>query len=90
LAEFLCFHFLSPKGLEDINACSPGGAGRNKTLGLDKLMKINVPVPNIDLQKEFLALLHKVNGIKEYHVQMEKELNELLPALLDKAFKGEL
>ncbi len=88
--EFLCFHFLSPKGLEDINACSPGGAGRNKTLGLDKLMKIRVPVPAIDLQNEFVELLHKVNTIKNHNYQTEKELTQLLPSLLDKAFKGEL
>lgn len=90
LGEFLCFHFLSPKGLEDINICSPGGAGRNKTLGLDKLMKIQVPVPNVDLQNEFVELLDKVNAIKNSHRHTEKELNELMPSLLDKAFKGEL
>jgi len=90
LEEFICFHFLSPKGLEDINACSPGGAGRNKTLGLDKLMKIKIPVPDITLQAEFVDLLHKVNAIKEQHGETEKELTELMPALLDKAFKGEL
>lgn len=90
LAEFLCYHFLSPKGLDDINACSPGGAGRNKTLGLDKLMKILVPVPSIELQKEFVELLEKTNTIKEHHNQTEKELTELMPSLLDKAFKGEL
>jgi type I restriction enzyme, S subunit len=90
LAEFLCYHFLSQKGLEDINACSPGGAGRNKTLGLDKLMKILVPVPSIDLQKEFVELLEKTNAIKEHHKQTEQELTELMPSLLDKAFKGEL
>ncbi len=87
---FLCFHFLSPKGLEGINACSPGGAGRNKTLGLDKLMRIKVPVPDIALQDEFVELLHKVNAIKNHHKQTEKELNELMPSLLDKAFKGDL
>ena len=90
LEEFLCFHFLSPKGLEDINACSPGGAGRNKTLGLDKLMKIKIPVPDITLQEEFVELLHKVNAIKEQHTETERELTQLMPALLDKAFKGEL
>lgn len=81
LQEFLCFHFLSPKGLEDINACSPGGAGRNKTLGLNKLVKINVPVPDIALQKEFVELLNKVNAIKDQHSETEKELTQLLPAL---------
>ena len=90
LAEYLCYHFLSPKGLEDINACSPGGAGRNKTLGLDKLMKIKVPIPSLASQKEFVELHRKTNSIKEYHKQTEQELNELLPSLLDKAFKGEL
>ena len=88
--EFLCFHFLSPNGLEDINACSPGGAGRNKTLGLDKLMRIKIPIPDITLQEEFVGLLHKVTAIKNHHHENEKELNELLPSLLDKAFKGEL
>lgn len=90
LAEFLCYHFLSPKGLEDINACSPGGAGRNKTLGLDKLMKILVPIPSIELQREFVELLEKTNAIKEHHIQTEQELTELMPSLLDKAFKGQL
>jgi type I restriction enzyme, S subunit len=90
LAEFLCFHFLTPKGLEDINACSPGGAGRNKTLGLDKLMKIKIPVPNITLQEEFVKLLHKVNTIKKQLTETDKELNQLMPSLLDKAFKAEL
>lgn len=90
IAEFLCYHFLSQKGLEDINACSPGGAGRNKTLGLDKLIKISVPVPSIELQREFVELLDKTNAIKEHHKQTEQELTELMPSMLGKAFKGEL
>jgi type I restriction enzyme, S subunit len=90
LEEYLCFHFLSPKGLEDINACSPGGAGRNKTLGLDKLMKIKVPVPDVTLQKDFVELLHKIQTIKEQHNEIDKELTQLMPALLDKAFSGNL
>jgi type I restriction enzyme, S subunit len=90
LAAFLCYHFLSQKGLEDINACSPGGAGRNKTLGLDKLMKIMVPVPSIEIQKEFVELLEKTNAIKEYHKKTEQELTELMPSLQNKAFKGDL
>ena len=53
-------------------------------------MKILVPVPSIELQKEFVELLNKTNAIKEHHKQTEQELTELLPSLLDKAFKGEL
>jgi len=90
IAEFLCYHFLTPKGLEDINHASPGGAGRNKTLGLEKLMRINVPIPALDLQREFVELFSKLESIREHHRQTEKELNELMTSLLDKAFKGEL
>ncbi len=90
IAEFLWFHFLTDKGMEDINLASPGGAGRNKTLGLDKLMKIKVPIPDISLQEEFVELLHKANAIKEHYKQTEKELNGFMPSVLDKAFKGEM
>lgn len=90
VAEFLCYHFLTPQGLEDINKASPGGAGRNKTLGLKKLMNIKVPVPLKEKQEEFAAFRHKVSTVIEHHKSTLKELNELFPSLLDKAFKGEL
>lgn len=89
LPDFLCYHFLSPKGLEDINACSPGGAGRNKTLGLNKLMQIKVPIPDISLQEEFITLLHNINTIRDQHSQTETEMTQLIPSLLNKAFKGD-
>jgi type I restriction enzyme S subunit len=87
---FLSFHFLAPKGLEEINNCSPGGAGRNKTLGLKKLEALKVPVPKIDKQRKFENLLNQFNQLKEQREEREKELTKLIPSLLDKAFKGEL
>lgn len=90
LTKFLLYHFLSPKGMEDINACSPGGAGRNKTLGLNKLMGISVPTPSLFIQKEFIELVNQTALIKQNYQQQETELTELLAGLLDKAFKGEL
>jgi type I restriction enzyme, S subunit len=47
-SEFLCFYFLTPEGLEKLGMASPGGAGRNRTLGLKPLERIAVPVPPID------------------------------------------
>jgi type I restriction enzyme S subunit len=89
LPEFLNFHFLSQNGLEEIIRCSPGGAGRNKTLGLKKLEAIKVPVPDIEEQKKFVSLLLQFNQLEKQKVEREKELSELIPSLLDKAFKGE-
>lgn len=89
-SKFLCYHFLTPKGMEDIGHASPGGAGRNRTLGLKKLEVIKVPVPSIAQQKEFAKLQNQLSALKLEHQKTVQDLDHLFPALLDKAFKGEL
>lgn len=88
--DFLCFYLLTPEGMEQVREASPGGAGRNRTLGLAKLEQIRVPVPPIDRQQEFSALQAKVAAIREAQAANQAELDALLPAVLDRAFKGEL
>lgn len=89
-ADFLCFYFLTTEGLEKIQAASPGGAGRNRTLGLKKLENIEVPVPDYDKQLWFNQLQSYVEKIKQAQSENEIELEALMPSILDKAFKGEL
>ena len=50
-STFLFFYFLTPEGLHKIGNASPGGAGRNRTLGLRKLAAIDVPVPDVERQE---------------------------------------
>jgi len=90
LSSFLAFHFLTQKGLEQISDASPGGAGRNRTLGLTKLEALKVPVPTIEKQQWFDSLLQKTNAIKKHQAETQQQLNALMPAILDKAFKGKL
>ena len=89
-APFLCFYFLVQEGLEKIREASPGGAGRNRTLGLKKLEKITVPVPDYNKQLWFDSLQQKVTAIKQAQADSQAKLDALLPSILDKAFKGEL
>ena len=89
-AGFLCFYFLTPDGMEVINAASPGGAGRNRTLGLEALDGIKVPVPPLSEQIWFDKLCVEVKGMRELQRVSKLELDALLPAILDRAFKGEL
>ena len=89
-AEFLRFYLLTDEGIEKVREASPGGAGRNRTLGLKKLEKIEVPVPNYNKQLWFDNLQSKSATIKQAHSENQTELDALLPAILDKAFKGEL
>jgi type I restriction enzyme S subunit len=89
-SQFLRFHFLTPKGLEDINKVSPGSAGRNKTLGIKSLENIKVPVPEFGKQLWFDELQAKTEAVKQLQTETAAELDALLPAVLDRAFKGEL
>jgi type I restriction enzyme S subunit len=89
-SQFLCFYFLTKDGLEQIGEASPGGAGRNRTLGLDALGKIEVPVPDISKQRWFDSLIAQTHGVKHFQAEISAELDALLPSILDKAFKGEL
>jgi type I restriction enzyme S subunit len=89
-AEFLRFYFLTEEGLRKIGEASPGGAGRNRTLGLKKLAEIEVPVPDYREQLWFDRLQAKVREMLATQQDAETELDAMLPSALDKAFKGEL
>jgi type I restriction enzyme, S subunit len=88
--EFLFYYFTTFEGVGKLSAASPGTVARTRTLNTKLLMKIKVPIPSLASQKEFVELLEKVNTIKQHHTQTNQELTELMPGLLDKAFKGEL
>lgn len=89
-SDFLCFYFLTPEGLERIGEASPGGAGRNRTLGLEKLGDIDVPVPPIEKQISFGRLIQKVRSMDAVRDSSRNELNAMLPSILDRAFRGAL
>lgn len=89
-APFLCFYFLTREGLEKIGEASPGGAGRNRTLGLKKLDVLEVPVPPLDLQRHFDRAQQQMADAAVAEEKNDKMLDALIPSILDRAFKGEL
>lgn len=89
-APFLAFHFLTAEGLDQLGKASPGGAGRNRTLGIKALDGIRVPVPPIEQQLWFDSLQQKVSQITTIRAAISAELDALLPSILGKAFRGEL
>jgi type I restriction enzyme S subunit len=89
-SEFLRFFFLTEQGLELIRAASPGGAGRNRTLGLAALDAIRAPVPAIDKQLWFDSLQAEVAALRRLQMETSTEWNALVPAVLARAFRGEL
>jgi type I restriction enzyme S subunit len=90
LTSFLAFHFLTDRGLEDLGIASPGGAGRNRTLGIEALARIRVPIPAIEKQRWFVSLLEKAHVVDQLQAEVNTELDALLPSILYKAFRSEL
>lgn len=88
-ANFLRYYFLSEEGLLKIQEASPGGAGRNRTLGLEKLMNIEVPVPSLEAQRRFDILQSKILALKSKHAAIREANAALLPAMLERMFAVE-
>ena len=54
---FFLEYFQTPRGKHGLGLASPGGAGRNKTLGQRELDFLYVPVPPISEQKAIADML---------------------------------
>lgn len=85
-ADFLRYWFLSEEGLLALNRASPGGAGRNRTLGIKALEAITVPIPSLDAQRWFDRLQAKARAARTAQTEAATHLDRLVPALLHKAF----
>lgn len=86
LSDFLLYYLLSPEGLEKVREASPGGAGRNRTLGVEKLAKIKVPVPPLATQRAFADLQSTISALKARHAAIRDDNAVLLPATLERVF----
>jgi type I restriction enzyme S subunit len=85
-AALLSFYFQTTEGIEKLRAASPGGAGRNRTLGVQKLEEIAVPVPDSGAQEWFLRLLHRTEELRRIRAASTTDIDALLPALLNETF----
>lgn len=88
-AEFLLFYFRTTEGLQKLGEASPGGAGRNRTLGLKKLEVIEVPVPPIETQHWFSRIQAKAQEIRSIRMRTTEDVDALMPALLHEVFRSE-
>lgn len=85
-ADFLRYWFLSEEGLLALNRASPGGAGRNRTLGIKSLEAITVPVPSLDAQRWFDRLQLKALAARAAQIEATTHVDRLLPAMLHELF----
>lgn len=93
IPKFFLYQLLSPQVYEEqIKPLAKGSASPHLNIGA--LRKFSFGVPPLAIQEKIVAHLDqlqvKLNLIKQLQTQTAGELDALLPAVLDKAFKGEL
>jgi type I restriction enzyme S subunit len=96
-ANFLFWWFSRGAGREQLLRASPGGAGRNRTLGVDKLAAIEVPLPPVSEQRRIVAqiqfLATRLSEAKALRLDAEAEASVLWSGgaseLLDRAFSND-
>ena len=88
--DYLLHFFLTRKGKSLLELASPGGAGRNKTLGQKEFENLKFLVPNATEQTKIAAFLtsidYKINQIK----QKKTLLEEYKKGVMQKIFSQEL
>lgn len=71
--NYLLNYFKSPFGKHLLTLASPGGAGRNKTLGQFEFLNLQIPVPSLSLQIEIAQILQSADTeIQLLKTKMEK------------------
>lgn len=91
--EYLNFFLNSPAGRDEVQSLSRTTSGL-RTLSVGRIRSIKLPVPTLSEQHRLLeqARTHvaSLESIKALQAETAAELDALLPAVLDKAFKAEL
>jgi type I restriction enzyme, S subunit len=83
-AEYLRYYFLTDAGMTKIRDASPGGAGRNRTLGLSKLMAIEVPMPTLAVQRQFVELKRALEKLATKRTEQSATSEAMLPSILNR------
>ena len=79
--NYLIYYFLTKCGTNILEAASPGGAGRNKTLGQNRFLKSKIILPSIEEQRKIAAILmtqDKVIELKEKHLTEKQQQKKYL------------
>lgn len=85
--DYLISYFLTKRGTDILEAASPGGAGRNKTLGQERFLKSKIILPPIEEQRKIAAILttqDKVIELKEKRLaEKQRQKKYLMQQLLN-------
>ena len=88
--KFIFLFFLRKRGKFLLELASPGGAGRNKTLGQSEFAKLKVVVPSFSEQQKIATFLSSVDTKIEQLNKKKSLLEQYKKGLMQKLFSQEI
>jgi type I restriction enzyme S subunit len=79
--DFLVYYFNSPRGAYLLGLASPGGAGRNRTLGQEEFLNLSIPLPPFREQRriaQILAVWKEAIALTEQLIATKREYKKAL------------
>ena len=86
--DYLISYFLTKRGTDILEAASPGGAGRNKTLGQDRFLKSKIVLPPFKEQQKIAAILTAQDKIVELKENLLTEKQQQKQCLMQQLLTG--
>ena len=86
--DYLIYYLLTKRGTDILEAASPGGAGRNKTLGQDRFLKSKIVLPPIEEQQKIAAILMTQDKIIELKEKLMTEKQHQKKYLMQQLLTG--
>lgn len=90
LPEVLDIYFRTPSVWPILAGVSTGTNVRRRRLNPSEFMAFRMPLPPMQVQLRLREVMSDVGLLKRLQAETAAELDALLPAVLDKAFRGEL
>lgn len=90
ILPFIVLYFHSLKGMQALGSISPGGAGRNKTLGQKSFLKLSVPVPPLDEQTKIVEINERIERYLDLEEQKLESLKRIKRGLLHDLLTGKI
>jgi type I restriction enzyme S subunit len=86
--DYLLYYFNSRRGKHLLGLASPGGAGRNKTLGQFEFMKLQIPTPSITEQVGIAQVLQSADKEIQLLKAKTEKLKEKKKGLMQQLLTG--
>lgn len=83
--DYAVYFFLTKRGTEILDAASPGGAGRNRTLGQERFLKSKITLPSLPEQQAIAKVLSAADeeiSLLQKDLEQEKLKKKSLMQLL--------